>query len=87
MPNINCTICVEFSSVTGDLILLVLRFENLVIGEDHSIDAVADVGTLSELTEPFRTLLIDHLFKLEVCAVEVERLLNVIKVILDRKRP
>lgn len=78
VADVDGTICVELTAVSTDLVLFVLGFQDLVVGEDHTVDAVADVGALSELAEPLGALLVYYLLELEIVAVEVQGLLDIV---------
>ena len=85
VADVNRSIRIKLSSITTNLVLLVLGLQDLVVGKDHAVDAVGDVGSFSELTKPLGPLFIDHLFEFEIVAVEVEGLLNVLEEILYGK--
>ena len=50
MTDVNSSVCVKLSAIATDLVFFVLRFENLIVREDHAIDTMADVGALAELS-------------------------------------
>lgn len=86
VADINWAICVEFPTIATNLIFLVLGFEDFIIWKDHSINAMGNVGTLSELSQPLRTLFINDLFEFKIVIVEIEGLIDIVEEILDWKR-
>ena len=71
MANINCTISVELSTIATDLVLLILGFQNLVVGEYHTVNPMTYIGTLPELAQPLRPFLVDHLLEFKISSVKI----------------
>ena len=85
MADVNGAVAVEFSAIATYLILFILSLQNLIVRKHHSIDAVADVRPLSELSQPHRALLIDHLLELKIRIIEVEGPVDVVQEVRNRQ--
>lgn len=71
MADVDRAICVELATITANLVFFVLCFQDLIVWEDHSIDAVTDVRSFSELSKPLWPFLINNLLELEIISIEV----------------
>ena len=84
VSNVNCAIRIELPTVPADLVFLVLGLKDLVVGKDHAVDTMTDVGSFSELTQPLGSFLVDYLLELEVIPIEIKWFLNIFEEILYR---